>query len=133
MSGRNKQLAMRPPTVNDWTEIDLPRPPSVNRFMGKLGNRSPAFQSWMSEADFQFWEARKNRGALARIPGHFEVEFIFNPSIQRKADLDNCIKPLLDWMQRVELIENDKFCDQILARWGGVPYGVRIRVRGVRP
>jgi hypothetical protein len=33
-------------------------------------------------------------------------------------DLDNGIKPLMDWLQRVELIENDKWCDRILAQWG---------------
>ena len=33
-------------------------------------------------------------------------------------DLDNGIKALMDWLQRVELIEDDRFCDRILAQWG---------------
>ena len=40
-------------------------------------------------------------------------------AVARMGDLDNGIKPLMDWLQRVELIEDDKYCDRILAQWGG--------------
>ena len=42
----------------DWTELDLPRPPSVNRFMRKLGNQTPCVRAWIGEADY-LWAARK--------------------------------------------------------------------------
>jgi hypothetical protein len=32
--------------TDGWTELDLPRPPSVNRFMRKLGNKTPCVQAW---------------------------------------------------------------------------------------
>jgi hypothetical protein len=35
----------------------------------------------------------------------------------------------MGWLQRVELIEKDKYCDRILAQWGDVPLGVRVRLR----
>jgi hypothetical protein len=57
---------------------------------------------------------------LFRRPGHITNGF-------RMDDLDNPIKPLLDWLLRVELIENDKYCDRILAQWGDAPLGVRLR------
>jgi hypothetical protein len=37
----------------------------------------------------------------------------------------------MDWLQRVELIENDKFCDRIVATWGKAPLGVKVRLRSV--
>jgi hypothetical protein len=30
-----------------WTEFDLPRPPSVNRFMRKLDNKTPCVRAWI--------------------------------------------------------------------------------------
>jgi hypothetical protein len=41
--------------------LDLPRPPSVNRFMRKLGNKSPCVRAWVGEADYYLWAARKAR------------------------------------------------------------------------
>ena len=52
----------------------------------------------------------RRRGAPARAgQGPFEVELLFRrPDKNRMGDLDNGIKPLMDWMQRVELIEDDR-------------------------
>jgi hypothetical protein len=87
-----------------WTELDLPRPPSVNRFMRKLGNKTPCVRAWVGEADYQLWAARKVR-QVEPVKGPFEVQFIFRrPTKTRMGDLDNGIKPLMDWLQRVELI-----------------------------
>ena len=63
---------------------------------------------------------------LEPIKGPFEVELLFRwPDKTRMGDLDNGIKPLMDWLQWVELIEDDRFCDRILAQWGRVPLDVR--------
>jgi hypothetical protein len=45
----------------------------------------------------------------------------------REAPAAHPRKPLLDWLQRVELIENDRYCDRILAQWGQTALGVRLR------
>jgi Holliday junction resolvase RusA-like endonuclease len=108
--------------------LDLPRPPSVNRFMRKLGNKTPCVRAWVADADYRLWVARKVR-AIEPVSGPFEVELAF--SRLARGDLDNPIKPLLDWLQRVELIEDDKYCDRILAQWGEAPLGVRVRLRSV--
>jgi Holliday junction resolvase RusA-like endonuclease len=108
-----------------WTELDLPRPPSVNRFTRKLGNKRPCVKAWVAEADYQLWAARKVRPILP-VKGPFEVELEFRSD---RGDLDNPIKPLLDWLQRVELIDDDRFCNRILAQWGDAPLGVRVRLR----
>jgi len=56
----------------------------------------------------------------------FEVEFIF---AKHSGDLDNRIKPLLDWIQRVGLVSNDKLCEKLTAMWGDAPAGVKVRLR----
>jgi hypothetical protein len=33
-------------------ELDLPRPPSVNRMMRKLGNKTPCVRVWTGKADY---------------------------------------------------------------------------------
>ena len=54
---------------------------------------------------------------LEPVRGPFEVELLFRrPDKNRMGDLDNPIKPLMDWLQRVELIENDRSCDRIQAQ-----------------
>jgi hypothetical protein len=46
------------------------------------------------------------------------------------SDLSNRIKALEDWLQRAGLIENDKYCERLVAEWGRAPLGVRVRLRG---
>jgi hypothetical protein len=83
----------------------------------------------VAEADYALWVHRKVHGG-APVKGPFEVELTFRrPFKTRMGDLDNGIKPLMDWLQRVELIENDRYCDRLLAQWGEAPLGVRVRLR----
>ena len=58
------------------------------------------------------------------VKGPFEVELLFRrPKKTRMGDLDNGIKPLMDWLQRVELIEDDRtYPGRIHAREGGLGY-----------
>jgi hypothetical protein len=35
----------------------------------------------------------------------------------------------VDWLQRVGLVENDKYCERLVAVWGRAPLGVRVRLR----
>jgi Holliday junction resolvase RusA-like endonuclease len=112
--------------------LDLPRPPSVNRMMQKLGNKSPQVKAWTAEADYQFYAARAARRGTPReivpVKGLFEARFIFQRS-SRRGDIDNRVKPLLDWLQRVGLIENDAMCERLVEEWGQAPLGVRVRLR----
>jgi Holliday junction resolvase RusA-like endonuclease len=112
--------------------LDLPQPPSVNRFMKKLGNKSPAVKAWTAEADYQLYAARAARrgtpSEIVPMKGLFEAQFIFQRS-SRGGDIDNRVKPLLDWLQRVGLIENDSMCECLICGRGRTPLGVRVRLR----
>lgn len=49
------------------------------------------------------------------IDGYFEVEVdVFYPS--QRSDLDNCLKVLLDCLQKVRAYKNDNLCTKITAR-----------------
>jgi hypothetical protein len=113
-----------------WLEFELPCPPSVNRFKMRLGNKSPDVRTWIGRADMAFMGRKQDRPAhLCRIKGKFEAEFLFGRN--NRADFHNFEKPLFDWLQSRELIENDKLCEWRSSGWSDdVPKGrVVVRLR----
>jgi Holliday junction resolvase RusA-like endonuclease len=110
-----------------WLEFELPAPPSVNRLMGKLGNRTPAVQKWIRQADMAFTLERSRR-TITSLCGAYEAQFIF--ARRSNSDLDNRCKPLMDYLQRVQIIENDRLCERLELIWGCLPQGrVKVRLR----
>lgn len=108
-----------------WFVLDIPRPPSVNRFLAKLGNQSPAVRKWLKQAD-AFLRAK---GKYPRIIGPYELWVTFPVAEFGQYDADNHVKALSDWLQRVEIIENDRKARWICLMWGEAPEGCRMRVR----
>jgi hypothetical protein len=106
-----------------WVVLQLPLPPSVNQFKGKLGNRSPCVKQWIREADAGFIGRFEK---LPQIIGRFECEIEFQ---RGRYDLDNRIKPLMDWLQRVQIIQNDKLCERLEVTWGPKNSGCLVRLR----
>jgi len=110
-----------------WLSLELPAPPSVNRFMRKLGNKTPVVQRWIRQADMAFTMERARR-PLPKIVMAYEAEFIF--ARRSNSDLDNRCKPLMDYLQRIGLIENDRLCEKLVLSWGALPQGrVLVRLR----
>lgn len=108
-----------------WLEFELPTPPSMNRFMRRLGNKTPKVQFWMGQADRAFVATR------LKLPRHkckFEAEFLFG---RDRSDFHNREKCLFDWLQSREFIENDRFCEWRASGWSDdVPKGrVVVRLR----
>jgi len=112
---RSFAISSRPAEL-PWLEFELPAPPSVNRFMGKLGNRSPIVRKWVVQADMAFMCAKAwKKGDFTKIKCAYEAEFIFGR--RANSDLDNRIKPLMDYLQRIQIIENDRMCERIEVNW----------------
>lgn len=104
--------------------FDLPKPPSVNKFEAKLGNASPVVQKWIKNADgFVMAYAPKPR---PHIKGAFELRLTWSSSNFTHDDVDNRIKATLDYLERLELIENDRFCCKVTAEFGQAPEGCRV-------
>lgn len=129
-TGADRGASVTPglPTGLPWIEIVLPQPPSVNRFMGKLGNRSPIVKAWIKQADMAFVLHRANLcgRSMTKIKGEFEIVVVFE---RDKSDFHNRLKVLLDWLQRVELIQNDRFCERLVGLWGERGSGCLVKLR----
>jgi crossover junction endodeoxyribonuclease RusA len=116
--------------------IDLPFPPSTNEIWRRAGKRiilSATYRRWKTQADMAViangcWRRR------VWMPGAFTADIIFNSKLRRKnMDLDNRIKAVLDWAQRVELITNDCLCEEVRARWMLIDRDCRLTLQNMEP
>lgn len=107
--------------------IDLPLPPSVNTMVRKLGNTSPGVRRWRMQADAYLYEQMRWLKSRA-IKGPFLIDITWTKAELGKSDIDNRIKPLLDYLQSRELIENDKLCREMRVGFGMVNFGCRVEV-----
>lgn len=117
--------------------IDLPFPPSVNRLWRSGGDGasrvflSKSYVKWKDAADVLLLSSKGWRGK--KICGAFSAEIAISPPKgQARGDLDNRIKAVCDFLQRVEIIENDKHCQRLLIEWVDIsraPTGCRVVVR----
>jgi hypothetical protein len=112
--------------VTDWFVLDIPRPPSVNRFLGKLGNKSPCVVKWRARADQHLRAA----GKYPRIIGKYVLVVVYPLNEFESFDAENCQKALSDWLQSRELVSNDKRARRLVIDWGDAPKkGCRVHVR----
>jgi Holliday junction resolvase RusA-like endonuclease len=91
--------------------LNLPLPPSVNQAYGnRRGNKgrgrykTSAFKAWLRNADAHY--TMQSLGLRGRIYGPYHVTFYMPESI--RADEDNLIKPVLDWMVSRQLTSDDR-------------------------
>lgn len=116
--------------------LDLPFPPSANRLTrhgvqrGKLVSYSDAaYTSWRNEANGMFLRQRKSAGTP--VDGAFTYHLVLDEKRWPKAsDGDNRQKAVLDFLQAVGLIEDDKYAAGGGWSWGPVD-GARVTVHPV--
>jgi Holliday junction resolvase RusA-like endonuclease len=123
--------------------VDLPFPPSANKLWTAAGGgqltRSRQYMAWKDQAGL---EAVANGSWRRRIvmPARFTVAILLDSAHRRlddgrrKRDGDNCIKPVLDWAQSVELVSDDSLCDGGEWRWvttAEAPAGCRLILRSI--
>lgn len=113
---------------SEWFVLDIPRPPSVNRFLNKLGNRSPCVVKWRAQADGWLRAA----GRYPRIVGPYEMMVTFPLFRFGVFDAENCIKALSDWLQSREVVKNDRHAARMELNWGVAPQGCRVQIRPYR-
>jgi hypothetical protein len=118
--------------------INLPFPPSVNDAVhfgrGKgatkmRGYSSPAKQAFTKEAGGMYLMQARH---LRNVPGRFVYHIILNEAMRKPLmDGDNRGKYVLDFLQTVGLIDNDKFAQAGSWSWGPLPseYGCTVSVR----
>lgn len=116
-------------------ELDLPVPPSVNTMRRINWRNKKKHQQWQRTADVLILAARgRLRAPIGRLTGPFEA-LVFLSEQHTKIDLDNCLKCLLDYAKRVELIVDDgpKYLRRLVVEWGYAPHGCRLILRPREP
>lgn len=110
--------------------FDLPKPPSVNRTR-KWDAKSERFvAAWKHNAD-KFVLAQRLQQPR-KIYGAFELLIVMSEDHTRM-DLDNGVKSLIDYLRRIDAIQNDspQFLRKLTVEWGDAPEGCRVHVRGL--
>lgn len=128
------------PAITPASEIvvDLPYPPSVNKIWrstaaisSKRVYLAPSYVLWKTHADALLMSERG--WTKKRLAGPFEIEIdLCCPAKHPRGDLDNRIKAVLDYLQRAEIVSNDKYCQRLLVQWveqERAPHGCRVILR----
>lgn len=122
----------------------LPLPPSLNRIwrVGRARSgvprvyRAKKYMDWIKLADCDIMEQFATNGRPETIKGPYELQLVLKKPDSRRRDLGNLEKVISDYIVRVELVEDDKFCQHIDARWADASYqmasGCALVVRSVK-
>lgn len=112
--------------------LDLPMPTSTNRIWRSSRSRvhkSNEYQAWRRVAENMFLAQKR---ACVPIKGHFRADIILSSAKRRKtADCDNFSKAVMDFLEAMQLIENDCLADRVSIEWGkpeDAPEGCRVFV-----
>lgn len=97
--------------VMNMIMLELPYPPSVNHYWGQKGN-----QRFIGKKGKEFRVAVQLEcliKGIKSLPGRLSVSIDLYPPDNRKRDLDNVLKSLLDAMEHAGCYENDSQIDKL--------------------
>jgi crossover junction endodeoxyribonuclease RusA len=107
--------------------IDLPFPPSTNNlFVNKKKGgryRSKGYEAWRAEAG---WILKSQRPE--HITGVVNVTIELGKPDNRRRDLDNLNKPILDLLVDHWVIDDDSMIQKLTTKWAPELIGCRVRV-----
>lgn len=115
----------------------LPFPPSQNTLFKNIpGGRAKTtrYLDWDGEAYYQWLEQKKTCGSP--IKGKFIYHIVLDENKRANRDGDNFNKAVLDFLQRVGMIENDSLADAGSWSWGPTDPGmctVSVYQKGLQP
>lgn len=105
-------------------------PPSANSLLINAGGRGirrkSEYTQWKAVAA-ACWARERKRVGMATVEGDFEVMILVGPR-DRRRDLDNMVKPILDALQAAEVIKNDNRCIYQSIRWSDDVDGCEVSV-----
>lgn len=111
--------------------LDLPAPPSVNRTRKLDFSSLRVSNAWKSVANEYVLVAKTRKISPLKLTkiSRFELHIIMDES--SRTDLDNGLKILIDYLRKIELIENDspKHMRRLVVGFGHAPFGCRVTVR----
>lgn len=75
---------------------------------------------------------QKQKNTTKHIPGFFQAEIIVAFPDKRRRDTDNLTKSLFDFLQRIQVIEDDCLCRDhrvLVGDSAQAPMGIRITIK----
>lgn len=102
--------------------FDLPMPPSVNKIFANVPGvgrvKTEAYKNWITEAGWMLL-AQRNIGTRRHrlLVGPVEVSVTAYRPANKKRDLDNILKALLDLLTSTQTIKDDSQVVALSARW----------------
>lgn len=107
-------------------QLDLPLPPSANVIWRttKSGRTylNPKYTAWRKAALTSMW-TQKPAGGFPTFEGAFEAQIVV--ALKMRGDIDNRLKPVLDFLASASIIANDKHAQRAtIARSEAVPKGM---------
>ena len=111
--------------------LELPFPPSVNTYWRHPTNGRLAGRHLISEKGREYRQAviaEAGRYQLPKMQGKLSVHIDAFPPDNRRRDLDNMMKGLLDGLVHAQVIEDDSQIDKLSIERGVVCKGGRVRV-----
>ena len=95
----------------------LPAPPSANRIWrvggGKV-HKSREYRQWIVDNSWQVLSKIQAQGQYGALSGPISVTIVVRPRDKRLRDIDNYAKPVLDFCELIDLIENDRQVERLL-------------------
>lgn len=112
--------------------LDLPAPPSVNKVRRVDWSSVRVVKAWQNVSNAYVLAAKGRTNSplkLTKVP-RFELHIVMSEELS-KIDLDNGLKALIDYLRKIELIEDDspKHMRKLVVEWGRAPFGCRVTVR----
>lgn len=101
-------------------ELSIPLPPSANHIW-KNYHKSKAYKAWIVEAG---WLSKRRD----KIVGPWRITVLAKRPDKRRRDLDNLLKPIIDLVVSLGLVEDDSKLEMISARWVTSGEGVEVRL-----
>lgn len=95
--------------------------------------KSKEYVNWLQLSQVD-WLQQKRSNKIHRIEGEYSLFIVFCAPDNRRRDIDNTLKPLNDFLQAANIVEDDRYCRRILIRYGSkeeAPSGVRVMLRGL--
>ena len=111
--------------------LELPFPPSVNTYWRHPTTGRLAGRHLISEKGREYRQAviaEAGRYQLPKMLGKLSVHIDAFPPDNRRRDLDNMMKGLLDGLVHAQVIEDDSQIDKLSIERGVVCKGGRVRV-----
>lgn len=119
--------------------LDLPMPPSVNAIWRARRGQGGGKPQFYLDAKYKAWKLQCDGIYMAtrpkvRLATPVKVDLHFDwHAVRKHSDLDNRQKAVLDWLQRVGILENDNQVRSLTANWGeNMPNGCRVTVEALQ-